>query len=100
MLILSQLFLGHALNNSIFFKGRIIEGVTSMDNSLKVQLQKQSGDIDYLKGRVNDVDSLKKQVTDLNVNVNSLSNQVKQILISQKSFTTPEINNVTDSSIV
>ena len=100
MLILFQVFLGHALNNNIFFKGRIIEGATSMDDNFKVQLQKQSGDIDYLKGRVNDVDSLKKQVTDLNVNVNSLSNQVKQILISQKSFTTPEINNVTDSSIV
>ena len=100
MLIFYQLFLGHALNNSIFFKGRIIEGATTMDNSLKVQLQKQSGDIDYLKGRVNDVDSLKKQVTDLNGNVISLSDQVKQILISQKSFTTPEINNASDSSIV
>ena len=87
MLIFYQLFLAHALNNSIFFEGTIIEGLTNTDtdNNLEIQVQKQAGDIDYLKGRVNDMDSLKKQVTDLNGNVTSLSDQVKGMLMSQQS---------------
>lgn len=94
MLILYQVFLADALNNSIFFKETIIEGLTSGEDELKIQLQKQSGDIDYLKGRVNDVDSLKKQVTDLNGNVSTLSDQVKGMMVGQQSVVTNGINSL------
>ena len=94
MLILYQVFLADALNNTLFFKDTIIEGLASGDDKLKIQVQKQSGDIDYLKGRVNDVDSLKKQVTDLNGNVSTLSDQVKGMMLGQQSVITNGINSL------
>ena len=96
MLIFYQLFLAHALNNTMFFKGTIIEGLTNTDNKLEIQVQKQAGDIDYLKGRVNDMDSLKKQVTDLNGNVSALSDQVKGMLVSQQSAVQNGIASIAD----
>jgi SMC interacting uncharacterized protein involved in chromosome segregation len=94
MLILYQVFLADALNNTLFFKDTIIEGLASGDDKLKIQVQKQSGDIDYLKGRVNDVYSLKKQVTDLNGNVSTLSDQVKGMMLGQQSVITNGINSL------
>jgi len=94
MLILYQVFLADALNNTLFFKDTIIEGLASGDDKLKIQVQKQAGDIDYLKGRVNDVDSLKKQVTDLNGNVSTLSDQVKGMMLGQQAVVTNGINSL------
>ena len=111
-LILYQLFLA-------YFNGSIIEGMIDVvpinqvyrqydkkiaDNTFLLAEQ-NAGNIEYLKGRIDDVQGIYRQVQDLSGNVQTLQDQVNGLVQAQQDYanlmtggTAPEITGIDSKS--
>ena len=111
-LILYQLFLA-------YFNGSIIEGMIDVvpinqvyrqydkkiaDNTFLLAEQ-NAGNIEYLKGRIDDVQGIYRQVQDLSGNVQTLQDQVNGLVQAQQDYanqmtggTAPEITGIYSES--
>ena len=96
----------------IILANHIIEGIennnsyqsydtNNPDNSL-ILAQQNAGNIEYLKGRIDDVQGMYKQVQDLSGNVVALQEQVNGLVTAQQDYATqmtggaaPEISGAT-----
>lgn len=73
-------------------------------NNALILAQQNAGNIEYLKSRVNGVQSMFQQVQDLSGNVTSLQSQVNDLVQAQQDYanqmtggTPPEISGATDN---
>ena len=93
ILILYQIFLAH-------FENSIMEGYENKDNNdyksydtnnpdnALILAQQNAGNIEYLKGRIEDVQGIYKQVQDLSGNVIALQEQVNGLVTAQQQYAT------------
>jgi hypothetical protein len=82
----------------IILANHIVEGLEN-DNSYKsydtnnpanalILAQQNAGNIEYLKGRINDAQGMFKQVQDLSGNVQTLQDQVNGLVTAQQQYAT------------
>jgi hypothetical protein len=58
------------------------------ENDTQILAQKNAGNIEYLKERIHGIEDIKQQVDTLNVNFQSLQEQVNTIIQSQQDYAT------------
>lgn len=106
-LILYQIILA---SNVIEAKLPLVEGFDYQEydennpNNALILAQKNAGNIEYLKGRIDNVQGMFQQVQDLSGNVQTLQTQVNGLVQAQKDYanqmtggTAPEVTGATDS---
>ncbi len=101
LLIFYQLFLTHSLNDTTLFKENIIEGVENQyqdyDPKLIVQVDKNTSNIEFLKGQSDDMIKIKSALTNLDSTVQTLQTQVQNLTTAQQSYITPTLNSPDDT---
>lgn len=94
----------------IILASSIVEGFEYQEydennpNNALILSQKNAGNIEYLKGRINNVQGMYQQVQDLSGNVATLQTQVNGLVQAQQDYanqmtggTAPEVTGATDS---
>ena len=102
------------ISYQIILGNNIIEGLdnntsyqsynTNNPENALILAQQNAGNIEYLKGRINDVQGMYKQVQDLSGNVHALQEQVNGLVTAQQDYATqmtggvpPDITGTTTS---
>jgi methyl-accepting chemotaxis protein len=102
------------ISYQIILGNNIIEGLdnntsyqsynTNNPENALILAQQNAGNIEYLKGRINDVQGMYKQVQDLSGNVHALEEQVNGLVTAQQDYATqmtggvpPDITGTTTS---
>jgi hypothetical protein len=96
-----------------FLANNLVEGLdnqyqqydTNNPNNALILAQQNAGNIEYLKGRLNDVQGMSQQFQDLSGNVSSLQTQVDGLVQAQQDYANqmtggspPEITGATDET--
>lgn len=106
LLLIYQILLANNIMEGMENQNEFKEYDKNDPNNLSILVNQNAGNISFLKDRINTVDNIVEQVKDISGNLQTLQEQVNELVLAQEDYanqltggTAPEISGAVDEDI-